>query len=183
MVNFRFSSTIQSFGNGGIWVGSCLIVGVGDDNQLRWFVVNKMINPWLKFDIIMVGRYCWTCICHLEQVCCEPLNLLGVSFLTCYRVLKLLNLDLLGVSFLTCYRVLKLLNLDLLGVSFLTTKNCLYPRRQSWGCVELPSFRVNYFTLLLRSAQRKRVTILDPKVANLSGRREGKSNCVLLTTV
>jgi hypothetical protein len=27
------------------------------------------------------------------------------------------------------------------------------------------------------------VTILDPKVANLSGRIEGKSNCVLLTTV
>jgi hypothetical protein len=27
------------------------------------------------------------------------------------------------------------------------------------------------------------VTILDPKVANLNGRIEGKSNCVLLTTV
>jgi len=27
------------------------------------------------------------------------------------------------------------------------------------------------------------LTILDPKVANLSGRIEGKSNCVLLITV
>ena len=60
----------------------------------------------------MVDRYCLTCICCLEQVCCEPLNLLGVSFLTCYGVLKLLNLGLLGVSFLTCYRVLKLLSLE-----------------------------------------------------------------------
>jgi len=60
-VNFRFSSTIQSFVDGGIWVGSCFffkIVVVCDDNQLRWFVVNKMINPRLKFDIIMVDRYC-----------------------------------------------------------------------------------------------------------------------------
>jgi hypothetical protein len=172
MVNFRFSSTIQSFGNGGIWVGSCLIVGVGDENQLRWFVVNKMINPRLKLDIIMVGRYCWTCICRLEQVCCEPLNLLGVSFLTCYRVLKLLNLDLLGVSFLTCYQVLKLLNLDLLecpSLLVIESWNCW-----TWICLECPSlllktafilgdnlgaawsflpFMINYFTLLLRSAR------------------------------
>ena len=143
MVNFRFSSTIQSFGNGGIWVGSCLIDGVGDDNQLGWFMVNKMINPRLKFYFIMVDGYCWTCICHLEQVCCEPLKLFGVSFLTCYRVLKLLNLDLLGVSFLTCYQVLKLLNLDLLecpSLLVIESWNCW-----TWICLECPS-------LLLKTA-------------------------------
>jgi len=75
-------------------------------------MVNKMINPRLKFDIFMVDRCCWTCICLLGLVCCEPLNLPGVSFLTCCRVLKLLNLGLLGVSFLTCYRVFKLLSLE-----------------------------------------------------------------------
>jgi hypothetical protein len=31
--------------------------------------------------------------------------------------------------------------------------------------------------------QARDVTILDPKVATQSGRIEGKSNCVLLTTV